>query len=168
MKTLIANYRNWMNSGAEALGRDLGLLGGRVALGGMMLLAHGLPKLQNFGAYSAKFPDPLGVGSPISMALAILAEFGCSALVIVGLGTRLATSQLIATMGVAAFLVHGGDPFFAAPGDPSKEFALVYLAGFALLFFTGPGRFSIDHLIAKKATQPATTTAPVAEPATTH
>jgi putative oxidoreductase len=53
-------------------------------------------------------------------------------------------------MVVAAFIVHGGDPYFASPGKKSKEFALVYLSGFVVFFLAGPGRISIDPLIAKK------------------
>ena len=116
-----------------------------------MLLGHGLPKLNNFAALSSKFPDPLGVGSSLSLSLAIFSEILCSALLILGIGTRLASTQLIFTMIVAAFVVHGAHPFFAPAGQPSKEFALVYLAGFLVLFLAGPGRFSIDRVIASKA-----------------
>jgi putative oxidoreductase len=141
------NYRSLMDTGLERLGLDLGLLIGRVSFGGMMLLAHGLPKFQKYGAISDKFPDPLGVGSPLSMGLAIFSELFCSALIIIGLGTRLAATQLVITMAVAAFLFHSADPFFASPGNASKEFALVYLTGFLLLFLAGPGRYSIDGLL---------------------
>lgn len=139
-----------MDAGAEASARELGLLAGRVGLGLMMLLAHGMPKLNNFAAISSKFPDPLGVGSQLSLSLAIFSEVFCAGLLLLGLGTRLAASQLIITMAVAAFVVHGADPFFAPPGQASKEFALVYLTGFLVLFLTGPGKFSIDRAIAAK------------------
>ena len=149
MRNLVNAYRSWMIGGGEQLARDIGLLVGRLSFGGMMAIAHGLPKLQKYGAAAEKFPDPLGVGSPLSMALAIFAELFCSILVMVGLGTRLAATQLIFTMGVAAFVIHGPDPLFAS-GGPSKEFALVYLSGFLVLFLTGPGRFSVDRLIAER------------------
>lgn len=115
-----------------------------------MAFGHGLGKLQNYSTYSAKFPDPLGVGNELSMALAIFAELLCGILLAVGAFSRLALTQLIVTMTVAAFMVHSADPLFAAPGQPSKEFALVYFWGFLVLFLTGPGKFSIDHLIVKK------------------
>lgn len=150
MRSLINVYIDWMKAGPGKYGLDLGLLIGRASFGGMMLLSHGLPKLQKYSVLSDKFPDPLGVGSQVSMALAIFAEFFCSALVIVGIGTRLASTQLIITMSVAAFLFHANDPFFAPPGQPSKEFALVYLTGFLLIFLAGPGRLSVDALIAGK------------------
>ena len=41
-------------------------------------------------------------------------------------------------MLVAFFIVHGADDFAV------REKALLYLGGFLALFFTGPGRHSID------------------------
>ena len=75
------------------------------------MLSHGIPKLMNWGSLSDTFPDPFGVGSALSLALAIFAEVGCSALLVVGLFTRLATVPLIVTMLVAALLIHGDDPW---------------------------------------------------------
>ena len=139
-----------INEDTATLCRDLGLLLGRLGLGFFIAFGHGLGKLQNYSAYAATFPDPLGVGSEISMGLAIFAELACGILVAVGALTRIALSQLVITMGVAAFIVHGANPYFAAPGQASKEFALVYLIGFVTLILTGPGRFSLDHLAVKK------------------
>ena len=46
------------------------LLAARIIFGGL-LMSHGIAKWQNFDALSAAFPDPLGVGSGVSLALAI-------------------------------------------------------------------------------------------------
>ena len=51
-------------------------------------------------------------------------------------------------MATAALIVHADGPFFM-PAPGSKEPALIYLAGFALLFFTGGGRFSLDAILGK-------------------
>ena len=40
------------------------LLAARVVFG-LLLMSHGIAKLQNFEALSATFPDPLGVGSRV-------------------------------------------------------------------------------------------------------
>ncbi len=140
-----------MNSGAEELGADLALLTTRILFGGMMILGHGLPKLEKFSVLADKFPDPLGIGPSLSLSLAIISEIIGSAMLILGLGTRLAATQLMFTMVVAALIVHASDPFFAPAGAASKEFALVYLAGFLMLLLAGPGRFSIDRIISNKA-----------------
>ena len=120
----------------------VGLLILRVGLGGMMLGAHGLGKLTGFAEKSATFGDPLGVGSATSLALAVFAEFFCSLAVVFGLATRLAAVPLVITMLVAAGIVHADDPW------GRKEFPLLYAIGFATLIFTGPGKLSLDHLIA--------------------
>ena len=108
-----------------------------------MVAAHGWPKLIAFGEKSAVFPDPLGVGSPVSLALAVLAEVVCALLVMAGLATRLAAGPLIVTMLVAAFIVHADDPW------QKQEFALLYAIPFAALVLTGGGRWSLDELLAR-------------------
>lgn len=117
---------------------DVGLLLLRLGFGLRMMLGHGLGKLQGYSTGAATFPDPLGVGHQLSMTLAVGAEFFCSALLILGLATRLALTQLIATMAVAFFIVHAKD------GMQVKELALVYLMTYVGLFITGPGRLSLD------------------------
>ncbi|RAL25312.1 DoxX family protein [Lujinxingia litoralis] len=123
---------------------DLGLLILRLWFGGAMLFAHGMPKLQTFSEKANLFPDPLGLGSQLSLVLAIGAEVGCALLLMLGLATRLVSVPLVFTMAVAAFVVHGDDPF------SKQEFALMYGFAYLGLFFTGPGRFSLDQLISRK------------------
>ena len=78
-------------------------------MGGLMPV-HGVPKLVGFSNMADKFPDPLGMGSQLSLISAVGAEVGCALLLIVGLGTRLAAIPLAFTMFVALFMVHGSDP----------------------------------------------------------
>jgi len=110
----------------------------RVVFGGAMIYGHGWGKLTTYGERSASFPDPLGVGSPASLGLAVFAEAFCALAIVLGLLTRLAALPLIVTMLVAFFVVHGNDPF----GD--KELALVYLAAYLALFLRGAGAWSVD------------------------
>jgi putative oxidoreductase len=119
---------------------DLGLLVLRLGLGVPMLTLHGWGKLSSLLAGEARIPDVLGIGSMATLILAVLAEFVGSALVILGLWTRLAAAFLIATMGCAFVLVHK----FALTGGNSGEKALVYLAGFLVIFFAGAGKYSFD------------------------
>ena len=44
---------------------------------GMLLMNHGIEKWSNYQELSAVFPDPLGVGSPLSLGLAIFGELAC-------------------------------------------------------------------------------------------
>lgn len=111
---------------------------------GVLLMSHGIAKWQHFDTLCAAFPDPLGVGSNVSLALAIFGEVVCPAAFIAGLFYRLALIPMIFTMCIAFFAIHGGDPFAA------RELALVYLSVFVLMFAAGPGRYAVDTLIARR------------------
>ncbi len=112
----------------------------RIAFG-VLFMMHGMQKAMNFETLSTSFPDPLGIGSEVSLILAIFGEVACSAAFILGFFYRLAVIPMIFTMIVAFFIVHGADPFAV------KELALVYLIAFTSLWITGPGKFSVDHYL---------------------
>lgn len=123
---------------------DFALLIVRIAVAAFML-THGYPKLMKLLAGGEiQFADPFGLGMYFSLVLAVFAEFFCSILVGLGIGTRLAAIPLIVTMSVAAFIAHSSDPF------GRKELALLYLVVFVFLLFTGSGKFSVDYFISKK------------------
>ncbi len=111
---------------------------------GVLLLLHGIAKLNDFTALSAVFPDPLGLGSRISLVLAIFAELFCSVGFIVGAFYRLALIPMIFTMCIALFVIHGSDPFAV------KELAVIYLSVFVLMYISGPGNYALDRLIAER------------------
>lgn len=91
---------------------DISLLLSRL-LFGMLFMMHGLTKINDFGQMALAFPDPLGVGSEISLILAIFSEVFCSVLLIFGLLTCLVLIPMIFTMCIAFFVIHAGDPFSA-------------------------------------------------------
>lgn len=114
---------------------------------GLLLMSHGVAKWSSYAEMSAVFPDPLGIGSPLSLGLAIFGELACSLAFIVGFLYRLSMIPMIFTMGVAFFVIHGNDPFAV------KELAFVYLAIFVLMYIAGPGKFSADYWIGKQCPQ---------------
>lgn len=118
----------------------------RLGFGILMLINHGWPKLTHYAEMQQKFGDPIGLGKPVSLALVVFAEFFCAAFVILGLFTRLACIPLIIAMGVAFFKVH---KMMYSAGPGSGEMALLFLIAFLVLFFTGPGKASVDKLIGK-------------------
>lgn len=119
---------------------DMGLLIFRLAIG-VLMLTHGWQKFSNFATLSTVFPDPIGWGSTMSLTMIVFAELVCSILIILGLFTRLSAVPLIIGMLVAAFIVHGADPFQV------KELAILYMFGYILLAFTGAGKFSVDNYL---------------------
>lgn len=116
------------------------LLAARIIFG-VLLMNHGIQKWSNFQELSTAFPDPLGVGSPLSLGLAIFGELVCSIGFIVGFLYRLSMIPMIFTMAVAFFVIHANDVFSV------KELAFIYLVVFVLMYIAGPGKFSIDYFI---------------------
>jgi putative oxidoreductase len=115
----------------------------RIAAAALML-THGYPKLiKLFSGEEIQFADPIFLGPVISLVLAVFAEFFCSILIALGLGTRFAAVPLIITMTVAAFIIHGSDPI----GD--KEKALLFLLIYITLFVTGSVKYSVDYLLGR-------------------
>jgi putative oxidoreductase len=134
---------------ARRVGLDAGLLVARLWAGGLMLVGHGLPKLTANIASPAEFKlDPLGIGAVPSFLGVVGAEVIAAGLIVLGLGTRLATLPLIFVMVVAAFVFHAGDAFFL-PGK-AKEPAVMYGLAYVAILLAGPGRFSLDHLLARR------------------
>ena len=118
--------------------KDIGLAFFRIAISAMML-THGLPKFQNLISGNFEFGDPFGIGEAPSLFLAVIGEFICPILIIIGFKTRLSAIPAAITMATAAFIVHGTDPF------GTKEKALLYLVAFVTIILVGPGKFSIDR-----------------------
>ena len=139
---------NWktrlFDPGTSGVWRDLGLLVMRVGFAGSLIYGHGLGKLLEFAERSSRFADPLGIGSPASLALVVFAELFCALALAFGFMGRLATIPLIINFLVIFFIQHGGDPF------NKSEKAFLFLVAFVALLATGPGRFSIDGLIRGK------------------
>lgn len=109
---------------------------------GLLMLKHGMDKLTDFNNY--KGMNQL-FGAPMDAILLIFAEAFCSIFLLLGLFTRFALIPLIIAMVVAFFKGHQGIIF----GKEGGETALLYLIAFVCLLFTGPGKFSVDRMIAK-------------------
>lgn len=132
---------------------DYGLLVIRVVLG-IIMVAHGSQKLFTFG-YSGVTAGMAQSGLPLpalSAALIIAAEFGGGLLLIAGLLSRLSAAAIAFGMAVASIQVHLPNGFFAPTG---YEYTLMLAAAGLGIVLTGPGRFSLDALIARRRRTPA-------------
>jgi len=107
----------------------------------VMMLVHGIPKLQMLISGDIQFPGVMGMSPTISLAMAVFAEVVCSVLLLIGLFTRVTVIPLIITMLTAVFLIHGGDPF------AKQELGIHYLIVYIALFMLGGGRYSFDAII---------------------
>ena len=110
---------------------------------GFLFLNHGIAKWDGFIDISNTFPDPLGLGGTLSMWLVLFAEIICSLGFIIGALYRLCLIPMIFTMCVAFFIIHANDTLTV------KEPSLMYLTIFALLYITGPGKYSTDAILKK-------------------
>jgi putative oxidoreductase len=107
----------------------------------VMMLVHGIPKLQMLFSGDIQFPGVMGMSPTISLAMAVFAEVVCSVLLLIGLFTRVAVIPLIITMLTAVFLIHGGDPF------AKQELGIHYLIVYIVLFMLGSGKYSFDAIL---------------------
>lgn len=110
---------------------------------GILLAVHGYDKLVHYKEYTSHFINFLGLGSSVSLALTIFAEFFCSIFVILGLFTRLAVIPIIINLLVVVFKAHDADIF--GKGEHGALFFLIFLT----ILFVGPGRISVDGMVNK-------------------
>ena len=105
----------------------------------VMLLTHGFLKFKKMLDGNLKFYDPIGIGQSPSLFFAVIGEFVCPILIIIGFKTRWFAVPPAITLLVAAFVVHSSAPF------DEKEMALLYATFFIAIILLGPGKFSIDR-----------------------
>jgi putative oxidoreductase len=114
---------------------------------GVALLFHGWSKIQNPFHWMDQAPN---APPAFLQGLAALAEFGGGVGILLGLITPLCAVGIFFTMAYAvAMHALRGDPF-VGKGGPSYELALVYLTTSVALLLLGPGRYSIDNVIANR------------------
>ena len=117
---------------------NIALLILRLVFAGSMIYGHGLGKLNKLISGDLSFGNPIGIGEAPTLILAVFSEFFAPIFILIGFKTKFFSFFPAATMFVAAFIVHMGDPF----GRVEK--ALLFLAIFTVLMLTGPGKYSID------------------------
>ncbi len=141
--------------GTRDVTASLGFLALRMMVGSMMLIGHGIPKIQNFQAILKKGfyqPEifPLSLMSPqVSLMMTIGAEVVASTLLVIGLMTRPAAFVFGFAMVVAAFGAHASDPWFSGGPGASKELALMYLIPLIAIILAGAGSYSLDAAVYK-------------------
>lgn len=107
---------------------------------GVMFMLHGVEKIYNYTELCFVFPDPIGIGSEISLLFAIFAELMCSLAFIFGALYRLSMIPMLIIMLVAFLHVHNGSIF-------QGELSLIYLTVFILMYIAGPGQYAVDAKI---------------------
>ncbi len=115
-----------------------------------LILAYGfytpaIMKLKNMESIGEWYGS-LGIPLPLFSAyLSGVTEISGIVLLVLGLGTRIASIPLIIMMVVAIITVHIGNGFEA--GDNGFEIPIYYIIMLFTLIIYGSGRISIDNLI---------------------
>lgn len=153
LKTLTTMKKLNLLSG-NPISADLGLLLIRLIIGSLMA-CYGYQKLINFqematSDFWAKDVSFLGMHGAFPLALTVFAEFFCSLLLIIGLFTRLSLIPLMVCMAYIFLVVFPGS--MVSNGEHGVEFnnTFVYFVIYLALFFTGPGKYSLDHKFLKR------------------
>ena len=111
----------------------------------LLFMEHGLMKLFHFPAAQPGAPDPL---PPMLLAAAWIEVVG-GGLIALGLFTRAAAFVCSGQMAFAYFLAHGSQGFW--PALNGGEAAILFCFIFLYLVFAGPGVWSLDTAVRKRA-----------------
>ncbi|WEV77609.1 DoxX family protein [Janibacter cremeus] len=133
--------------------KDVALLISRVALG-VVLLAHGLQKLNEFtleGTTAAFGQMGVPAAGVAAVVVTVVEIIGGAALVL-GLLTPVVALINVITLTGALVIVHAENGIFVQ--DNGFELVLALAAGLLVVAALGAGRFSVDALIRRPA--PAT------------
>jgi len=119
---------------------------------GFQMMQTGWGKLHNVGKV-VDFFTSLGVPLPGLTAPCIIGlEFLGGILIMLGLGSRLLALLLTCDM-LAAFMAADREALFSVFSDPDKFYAAApytFLIAFLIVLIFGPGRLSIDALLARR------------------
>jgi putative oxidoreductase len=122
------------------------LLLGRLATG-LLFLSAGWGKVHDLGKVT-EFFSSLGIPFPgFNAVLVGYSEMLCGFALVVGLLTRLAALPLVVSMAVAIFTARADDVSGLFDLIGLEEFT--YLSVLMMLVILGPGRASLDHLLAR-------------------
>jgi putative oxidoreductase len=138
----------------EPINLSLGLLLLRIIIGFLMAF-YGYEKLLHFNEMAAsdfwaKNISFLGMTGKFPLALTVFAELFCSIFLILGLYTRVSLLPLLFCMGYIIVSVVKFSIIDSGDNGIEINSAFTYFIIYAVLFFTGPGKFSIDNKISKK------------------
>ena len=125
---------------------DLCLLILRVSAG-FLMIHHGFEKLDNIENFAEAFVKPIHLPFPIFMSyIAAFSEVGGSWLLITGLLTRFGALAILGTMSVAIYHAVSTAGF----NIYLLELLGLYFASATAILAVGPGRLSVDELIARR------------------
>lgn len=144
---LACRLKGWL----DGTGAYFSLLGLRLFIA-WEFWESGMTKLHGenwFSEIQGDFPFPFNViPTDISWFIATWTELLGALAMVLGLGTRFAAFAMIVLDVVAWVSVHAGNGYNVC--DNGWKLPLIYLLMLLALFFSGPGKLSLDHWIAHR------------------
>jgi putative oxidoreductase len=130
---------------------DIGLLVLR-AIVGLIFVVHGAGDIFEAGV-SSNVENYRDAGIPLpalSAPFAAYVQFLGGLALIAGLVSRLVTLGMVVVMAGALVFVHAGEQIPIGQDGSGSGFALIMGAASLAIVLAGPGRFSLDYLIATR------------------
>ncbi|KAA0128338.1 DoxX family protein [Chryseobacterium sp. SN22] len=115
----------------------------RIALSLELIAAHGLKKLGVGVAEAEQVPNPLHLPEAFNSLFADAANLVFPVFVICGFFTRAAVLPILAVTLTGYFVLHWNDALLI------KDTPFMYSLCYLFLFFTGPGKYSVDNYLRK-------------------
>lgn len=115
---------------------------------GVMFLQLCIRQMLNFDVLAPSFSGVLGMSAQGTMAMLLAIELLCAAFIILGLLTRFAVLPPLVIMIIAEEILMGqatvsNQLFSFQPGYP-----VMFIGIFAFFLLAGPGKISLDYVIA--------------------
>lgn len=134
---------------------DVGLLVLRVIVG-VIFLRHGWADVFDSGvSNNVEIQRSVGIPLPeLAAPFSAYTQLIGGALIIPGLFSRVISAGFTIIMAGALIWVHGSQQIPIGPDGSGSGFAMAMGAASLALLLTGPGRLSLDHLLASRAGSP--------------
>lgn len=118
---------------------------------GIMFMQFGIRHWANYSLLCNDFPTILGLSPAFCLVTMIVIEILCSALIMVGLVTCLATVPPILTMIAAEYyILHDMLPHISIYGIDSTQpgyLPIMFIGIYLYLWIAGPGKISLDYVL---------------------
>ncbi|QES90100.1 DoxX family protein [Rhizosphaericola mali] len=128
------------NSGSFSIfNMDFALLVLRLWAGLSLFVKHGIEKFTDFPGMLSRFPDPIHIGAAPSLTFALISDAICTVLIAIGWFTRIAAAFEVINLLVIFITLHS----FSFMQEHA-EIVYLYLGIYITIFFSGPGKYSLD------------------------
>lgn len=121
----------------------------RVGTGLTLFFRHGLEKIVPFRLQDPHGPDPLHIGHTPTWIIQLLSDVVSAWLITLGIGTRWLAAFCFCNIFVAYAFVHHFVFKGKSPDADHGELIVQYLIALVAIIIGGPGRYSIDGMLAK-------------------